>query len=174
MNGSKTGSGSTAASNKKILVSYFSWSGNTRQLARQIHSLVGGDIFEIVSVDKYPSDYDQCVEQAKRELDASYRPRLKPEVQNIESYDVVLVGYPNWWGTIPMPVASFLLKCDSPGKAIVPFCTHGGDRLGRSLTDITKLCPKSRILEALEVRGGNVSRAEGQIRDWLRRLEIMR
>ena len=154
----------------KTLVAYFSWSGNTREIANQIHKVVGGDLFEIVSVDKYPSDYDETVEQARKELDAGYRPELVSELKNIGSYALVFVGYPNWWGTVPRPVVSFLSKCDTPGRTIAPFCTHEGSRLGRSVEDIAKLCPQSAVLEGLAVRGGDVGNAQNRVSEWLRRI----
>jgi flavodoxin len=157
---------------RKILVAYFSWSGNTRDVANQIRKIVGGDIFEIVSVDRYPSNYDDTVKQAKRELDAGYRPELVSEVESIGSYDVIFIGYPNWWGTIPRPVASFLTKCNHSGKTIVPFCTHEGSRLGRSVEDIAKLCPQSTVLEGLAVRGGDMRNAKDRVSEWLRKVEI--
>ena len=88
---------------KKVsaLSAYFSHSGNTRVVAHQIHERVGGDIFEIVPVDPYPRDYDAVVDQARKELDQDYRPRLKKTIGNMGSYNVIFVGYPNWWGTIP-------------------------------------------------------------------------
>ena len=154
----------------RILVAYFSWSGNTREIANQIHKVVGGDLFEIVSVDKYPRDYDETVEQARKELDAGYRPELVSDVWDIGSHDLVFIGYPNWWGTVPRPVVSFLSKCDSPGKTIAPFCTHEGSRLGRSVEDITRLCPRSTVLEGLAVRGGDVRNAQNKVSEWLRRI----
>lgn len=147
------------------LVAYFSHSGNTRVIANQIHKSVCDDIFEIVTVDPYPSDYDDVVEQARKELREEYRPKLKTKVENMESYNVVFVGYPNWWGTIPMPVATFLSEYDFSGKTIVPFCTHEGSRLGRTVTEIKKLCPRSTILDGLAVRGRDVKKcAEKSIR----------
>lgn len=154
-------------------MAYFSWSGNTRKIAAQIHEIVGGDLFEITSVDKYPHDYDETVKQARKELDSEYLPQLTSYVENIGSYDVVIIGYPNWWGTIPRPVASFLSKCDSPGKTIAPFCTHEGSRLGRSVEDIVKLCTRSTVLEGLEVRGGDVRSAQNRVSDWLRKVGVM-
>ena len=154
----------------RILVAYFSWSGNTRKIANQIHELVGGDIFEIVSVDKYPSDYDETVKQARKELDSGHMPKLLSEIKDLGSYDVVFIGYPNWWGTVPRPVVSLLSKCDSPGKTIAPFCTHEGSRLGRSYEDIARLCPRSTLLEGLAVRGGDVGNAQNKVSEWLRRI----
>ncbi len=158
---------------RRVLVAYFSWSGNTREVASQIHKIVGGDLFEIVSVDRYPTDYDETVKQARQELDADYLPELKSDVENIGSYDVVFIGYPNWWGTVPRPVASFLSKCDSPGKIIAPFCTHEGSRLGRSVQDIARLCPRSTVLDGLAVRGGDIGKAQNIVSEWLRRIRMM-
>jgi flavodoxin len=158
------------AATRRILVAYFSWSGNTREIANQIHESVGGDLHEIVCMEPYPSDYDECVKKAGQELEQGYMPVLKSEIENIGSYGVVFIGYPNWWGTIPRPVASFLSQCDSSGRTVIPFCTHGGGRLGRSVTDIAKLCPKSTILDALAVREGEVRRAQSRVSDWLRRI----
>ncbi len=156
-----------------ILIAYFSRSGNTRVIATQIHESVGGNIFEIMPVDPYPSGYDEVVKQAKQELEEGYRPEQKTKVENMESYNVVFVGYPNWWGTIPMPVATFLSQYDFSGKNIVPFCTHEGSRLGRSVTDISKLCPQSTILDGLAVRGREVKKAQNDVSEWLRELEMI-
>jgi flavodoxin len=158
---------------KRILVTYFSHSGNTCVVANQIHESVGGVIFEIVAVDPYPSDYDEVVERAGKELGKQYRPRLKTKVENMGSYDVVFVGYPNWWGTIPMPVATFLSEYDFSGKTIVPFCTNEGSGLGRSVTDIKELCPQSTIVDALAVRGRDVKKAQNKVSEWLRQLGMI-
>lgn len=163
----------TTSEARRVLVAYFSWSSNTREVASQIHRTVGGSLFEIASVDKYPSGYNETVAQAKKELDAGYLPPLVSDVGDIESYGVVFVGYPNWWGTIPRPVASFLSKCDSPRKTIVPFCTHGGDRLGQSVEDIVKLCPHSTVLEAFVVRGTEARSAQNRVAEWLRRIGVV-
>ena len=159
---------------KKTLIAYFSRTGNTREIANQIHGRVGGDIFEIQPVKPYPDDYDACVKQARQELDSGYRPELKTRVQNIDSYDLVFIGYPNWWGTFPAPVRAFLTEYDFSGKKIVPFCTHEGSGLGRSAADIAKLCPKSDLLDGLAVRGGGVKTAQGKVSDWLRSINVLK
>ncbi|HME53323.1 MAG TPA: flavodoxin [Candidatus Lokiarchaeia archaeon] len=156
-----------------ILVAYFSHSGNTRVIANKIHESVGGDSFEIVAVDPYPTSYDDVVRQAKRELAEGYRPELETKVENMESYNVVFIGSPNWWGTIPMPVATFLSEHDFSGKTLIPFCTHEGSRLGRIVSDITKLCPQSTIRDGLAVRGENVKKAQDDVSAWLRELGMM-
>ncbi|MBN2266873.1 MAG: hypothetical protein JW725_00835 [Candidatus Babeliaceae bacterium] len=158
---------------KEILIAYFSHSGNTREIANQIHKNVGGDIFEIVTVKPYPSDYNKVVNQARQELKDDYKPELKTKVENMQSYNVVLIGYPNWCSTIPMPVAKFLSEYDFSGKTIVPFCTHEGSRLGRSVIDIAKICPMSNISDGLEIRGSEVRNAQRKVSEWLRKIRMI-
>ncbi len=156
-----------------ILVAYFSHYGNTRVIATQIHESVGGNICEIISVNQYPGEYDEVVEQARKELKEEYKPKLKTKAENMESYNVVFVGSPNWWGTIPRPVATFLSAYNFSGKTIAPFCTHEGSRLGRIVTDITKLCPQSTILDGLAVRGSVVKKAQNAVSEWLRKIGMI-
>jgi flavodoxin len=160
------------AMSKKILVVYFSHTGNTREIADQIHKIVGGDIFEIQGVKPYPADYDACVKQAKQELESGYKPALKTKIENIEAYDLVFIGYPIWFGTFPAPVKTFLSGCDFSGKTVVPFCTHGGGGQGRSVTDIKILCPKSTVLDGVAVRGADVKTAQNTVSEWLRKIKI--
>jgi|AGTN01.2.fsa_nt_gi hypothetical protein len=166
------GGSSSGVNSNQVLVAYFSHSGNTRVIANQIHESIGGGIFEIMAVDPYPGDYGDVVEQARKELQAGYKPELKAKVENMGSYDVVFVGYPNWWGTIPRPVASFLSSYDLTGKTVVPFCTHEGSGLGRSVTDIKGLCPQSVIPEGIAVRGRNVKTAKNEVSAWLRKIGL--
>lgn len=152
---------------EKILVAYFSHSGNTRVIANQIHDRVGGDIFEIKTVDSYPQDYEAVKAVAMKELNEGFRPALATHVDNIDSYDVVFVGYPIWWGTMPMPVESFLTGYNFSGKTIVPFSTHEGSGLGSSVRDIKALCPQSTVREGLAIQGGSVNTAQDQVSSWL-------
>jgi len=158
---------------RKVLVAYFSHTGNTREIANQIHEKVGGDTVEIVTVKPYPTDYDTVVDQAKREQEADFRPELATKVKNMDSYDVIFVGYPIWWGTMPMAVFSFLEGYDFSGKTIVPFCTHEGSNLGQSISDIKKLCPQSNILDGHAFRGSNVKNAQNDLSEWLRKLGMI-
>jgi len=158
--------------NKKILIAYFSHSGNTREIADQIHKIVGGDIFEIKAVKQYPNDYDAVVEQARQELDSGYKPALKTKIKDIKSYDLVFIGYPTWWSTISAPVRVFLSEYDLSGKTIVPFCTHEGSGLGRSVTDISKLCPKSTLLDGVAIWGKDLKTAQIKVSEWLRKIKI--
>jgi flavodoxin len=157
---------------KKILVAYFSHSGNTREIANQIHKSVGGDIFEIQAVKPYPDDYEAVKKQARQEQDSGYKPALKTKIENIKSYDLVFIGYPIWWGTIPAPVRTLLSEYDFSGKAIAPFCTHGGSGLGRSVTDISTLCPKSTLLDGVAIWGRDVKTAQNKVSEWLRKIKI--
>ena len=158
----------------KILTAYFSHSGNTRQIANQIHKSAGGDIFEIQSVKQYPYDYDAVVQEAKQELNSGNKPALKTKIENIGKYDLVIIGYPIWWSTFPAPVKTFLSNYDFSKKTIVPFCTHEGSGLGRSVTDIANLCPKSILLEGVAIWGRDVKAAQNKLSEWLRKNKIIK
>lgn len=160
--------------NKHILVAYFSYSGNTKVIANKIHEDVGGDIFEIETVDPYPTDYNAVVDQAKKERDENYRPKLATKVDNIDSYDVIFVGYPDWWVTMPIPVFSFLEQYNLSGKTIVPFCTHEGSGLGKSVDDIKKTCPQSTILDGLAIRDNDINNSNKDVLDWLNKIGIIK
>lgn len=157
---------------KKVLVAYFSHSGNTRELARQIGEAAGGELFEIVPVKPYPSDYQAVVDQGKREIEAGARPDLKTRVGDMSQYDVIFVGSPCWWATVAPPVATFLASYDFAGKTIVPFMTHEGSRIGRSEADIRKLCPQSAVADGLPVRGGAVRNSKDAVDKWVRGLGL--
>lgn len=161
-------------SSKKILVVYFSHTGNTRIMAEQIKNATDADIFEIQPVKNYPEDYKTVEAQAKKEIDASYKPELKTKISNIESYDVIFVGSPNWWTTIAPPVATFLSSYNFSGKTIIPFITHDGSRMGRSVSDIKVLCPRSTVLEGLPIKGINVKDANAEIIQWLIDIKIIK
>lgn len=134
---------------KKILIAYFSWSGNTRKVANQIHEKVGGDIFEIKTVEQYPTDHQSASEVAKKELDEHARPRLVSEVHNMADYDVVMIGYPIWWYTAPMAIDTFLESYDLSGKTIIPFCTSGGSEIEGSMPTIRELAGKAKVRDGL-------------------------
>ncbi|WP_292391205.1 flavodoxin [Methanosarcina sp. UBA5] len=171
---------------KKYLIAYFSREGNnyvsgkivnlpignTEVVAKMIQEMTGGDLFRINTVKSYPEDYTETTNVAKKELHNNARPELSRHVENMDSYNVVLLGYPNWWGTIPMPVFTFLEKYDFSGKTIVPFCTHEGSGLGRSEKDIEKLCPKATLLKGLAVHGSRVSAAKKDVADWLNKISM--
>ena len=142
--------------------------GNTEVAARMIQKLTGADIFRIATVKEYPTDYNTTTEVARQELRQNARPELSSDPGNLNGYGVILLGYPNWWGTMPMAVWTFLEKYDFSGKTILPFCTHEGSGMGHSESDIRKLSPRARVLNGLSIRGGNVWSAEKAISAWLR------
>jgi len=168
---------------KKILIAYYSRAGNnyfgsgivdlpvgnTEVAMREIARLTGGDLFKIEPVKKYSSDYTVCTEEAKRDLRANLRPELVNNLPAIDAYEVILLGYPNYWGTMPMPVWTFLESHDFSGKTILPLCTHEGSGLGCSENDIQKLCPTAKLLPGLAVRGSTVKNSVGEIEAWLKR-----
>jgi flavodoxin len=144
--------------------------GNMEVIAMMIQEMTAGDLFRIEAVHPYPEDYTETTEIAKEEMRTNARPKLTSHLESIASYDVMFLGYPIWWGTMPMPVFTFLDDYDLSGKTIVPFCTHEGSGLGRSVSDIKKICPQSTVLEALAVRGGEVRNAQDEVSGWLRAL----
>lgn len=164
-----------------ILIAYFSRNGNnyvggeivdlkignTEMVANLIKKLVGGHLYKIETESKYPKDYTETTEVAKKELRQNARPALSNKPETIDDFDVVLLGYPNWWGTMPMAVYTFLESYDFTGKTILPFCTHEGSGLGRSETDIARLCSGAKILSGLSIVGGSVGQAENDIERWL-------
>jgi flavodoxin len=166
----------------KILIAYFSWSGNARTLAGQIAEVSGGDLFEIKTVNAYPDTYNECIAVAREEQNNNARPALSGSVTNIAQYGTVFLCYPNWWGTLPMGVFTFLEAYDFSGKTIYPLVTHGGSRFGRSLEDIKKLCPRAVIGEGLSVSAfdsnpKDATRVTAPNRDvtaWLRRLGMVK
>ena len=148
---------------KKILVVYFSRpgnnyavgnvaTGNTQIVAEIIAGETGGDLFHIEPAVAYPDKYDDCVNLAKQELNSKARPAVKGNVQT-EDYDVIFIGYPNWWGDMPMPVYTFLEKHDWNGKTIVPFCTHEGSGLGSTTTKLQSACKGAKVLKGLAIYG---------------------
>ena len=171
----------------KILVAYFSRAGNnyvngritnlkegnTEIAANLIKELTGSNMFRIETVNSYPGDYAKATEVAQQELRTNARPQLTGNVEDMDSYKMIFLGYPNWWGTMPMPVFTFLEEYNFSGKTIAPFCTHEGSGLGRSEKDLAKLCPKATVEKGLAIRGGNVKNAQNEISKWLREIKII-
>ena len=157
----------------KILIAYFSHSGNTEIIARKIQRLTDGILFEIKTAKSYPENYYRTVEIAKEEKRQNARPELISNLDDINPYEAIFLGYPNWWGTMPMAVFTFLESYDFSGKTIIPFCTHEGSGMGSSERDIKKLCPNAKVLPGLPIRGSSVTRADSDIANWLKRLNFI-
>ncbi len=150
-----------------VLIAYFSWGGNTAGIAEEIQRQTDADLFEITLVKPYSSDYNTVLDEAQRDQNEQARPELATHVENMEDYDVIILGYPNWWASIPMPIASFLEEYDFDGKTIIPFCSHGGGRFGQSLTAIAKLAPDAGMGEALSVHYSGGSSLSDDVSAWL-------
>lgn len=147
--------------------------GNTEVIAGKIHALTGGDLFQIQTVKPYPDDYTKTTRVAQDELSQNARPELTETVSDMGDFDVIYLGYPNWWGTMPMALFTFLESHDFAGKTIVPFCTHEGSGIGSSERDIKKLCPDAKLLSGLAIRGGSVSKADKDLVNWLTKLGLV-
>ena len=168
---------------KKILIAYYSRKGqnylggrivnlpvgNTEVVANKIKGFVGGDLFEIKTVKSYPVDYTETTEVAMAEKKAGARPELSNHVGKMDEYDTIYLGYPNWWGTFPMAVFTFLEEYNFSGKTIIPFCTHEGSGIGRSESDIKKLCPEAKVLPGIAIRGGSVAGADSLVENWIKK-----
>lgn len=141
--------------------------GNTAVVAAMIQAATGGDLFEIDTVTPYPAGYHETTDVAQTELRERVRPALRDLPESIDGYDVIYLGFPNWWGTAPMAVFTFLEAFDFSGKTILPFCTHEGSGMSRSERDIAAACPGATVASGLAVRGSRVHGAEGEVRRWL-------
>lgn len=148
----------------KVLVAYFSRAGenygvgvveegNTEIVAEMIADEVGADTFRIQTVNAYPESYDECTEAARQERDQGARPELTSIVASMDDYDVVYLGYPIWYGDMPMAVYTFLESCDFTGKTIVPFCTHAGSGLADTVSSIQTTCSGAEVLDGLAIAG---------------------
>lgn len=170
--GGKTEPAATAANGGKALVVYFSRSGNTEALAKMIAAETGADMFRVTTVKPYPEGYQETVDLAKAEQQAKARPAINGKVENMAAYDVIYVGMPNWWSSMPMPMFTFLEQYDFAGKTIVPFVTHGGGGVANCVSDLKKTVPNAKVLEPLVISGGSASGAQGEVSGWLNRLGL--
>ena len=155
----------------KILIAYYSRSGNTAEIAKHIQAATGGDIFEITPLQDYPQDYRQTTEQAKEEISRGYKPELKNKIENFAQYNIVFLGSPCWWGTIASPVSSFLSSYDFSGKTVIPFMTHGGSGLGHSVEDIKAQIPTATVMGAKAFWGTSAAMASTDVNKWIKELE---
>ena len=136
--------------------------GNTQVVAEQIQKLTKADIFRLETVKEYAVDYYECTQEAKEELNAKARPALKADI-DISKYDTIYLGWPCWWSTYPMCVATFLEAHDWSGKTVIPFTTHEGSGFGQSLRDLKAAIPAAAIGKGLSIQGSKVKTASTQI-----------
>ena len=145
--------------------------GNTEVAAGMIHELTGADLFKIEPIHAYARDYNTCIAEAQADQRRNARPELKRYPDSLDGYDTIYLGYPNYWGTMPMAVFTFLERFDFSGKTIFPFCTHEGSGMGGSERDIKRLCPGAKVEKGLAIHGGNVKNARPAIQKWLKEKE---
>lgn len=152
----------------KVLVAYFSHSGNTKGIAEDIQKKTGADIFEITTVNKYSSDYNTVLDEAKAEQNDNARPELSSKVENMEQYQTVITGFPIWWGDMPMALYSFLDEYDLSGKTVLPFCTHGGSGLCATDKNIQQEEKDAKVADGLAISDSSLNDAEDDIDKWLK------
>lgn len=171
--------------NQKILVAYFSRTGeqyavgnisigNTKIIADMIKDKLKADIFEIkVKVDNYPSGYEDLTKYAKDEKNKNFRPEIVGKIENFSDYDTIFIGYPNWWGDMPMPVYTFVESYDFTGKKVIPFCTHEGSGIGTTANKLQKVI-KGKVVNGLGIYGhiaqNDKEEAESRVNSWLKSL----
>ena len=164
-----SGSGESGASADAggMLIAYFSWSGNTEQMAQTIQAETGGDLFRIEPAMPYTDDYDTLLDIAQQEQADNARPELAAQVENWDSYDVIFVGYPNWWSDAPMAVYTFLESYDFTDKTLIPFNTSASGGFGRSLSGIEESAAGAVILEGLALTEGELGGVQSEVSSWL-------
>ena len=141
--------------------------GNTEVIAEYIEELDDADLFKVEPAVEYPADYMKCIDVAKKEQQNDATPEIKQTLDNIDDYDTIYIGYPNWWGTLPMPMFTQLEQLDFTGKAVKPFVTHEGSGFGSSLRDIDKLCEGAEVKNGLSIPGANVGNAKSTVEAWI-------
>ena len=140
--------------------------GNTEVVVGKIKALLpDADVFQIDTTYEYSKDYMTCIEEAKQELHDQVRPEVKNPLESIDEYDTIILGYPNWWGTMPMVVYTFLESYDFTGKTIIPFCTNEGSGMGSSVRFIKKLCPGASVHDGTPIHGAEAQNADRQAQE---------
>ncbi len=141
--------------------------GNTEVIAEYIQELTGADLFKVETVIDYPQDYMECIDVAKKEQQVAARPKIKETLESIDAYETIYIGFPNWWGTLPMAMFTQLEQLDFTGKAVKPFVTHEGSGFGSAIKDLKKYCKGGEIKQGLSIPGANVYDAKDTVRAWV-------
>ena len=141
--------------------------GNTQFIATEIQKNLGGELFAIETEQEYPGTHDKLLDFAYNEKSDNARPKLATHIDNLDDYDYIFVGYPNWNADLPMPLYSFFEEYDFSGKTIIPFVTHGGSGFSGTINTIKKLEPDATVIESgLSISRNNVSKAQSDIKQW--------
>ena len=141
--------------------------GNTEVIAEYIQNFCDAELFKVEALNDYPYDYMECIDIAKKEMENDERPQIKESLSDISAYDTIFIGFPNWWGTLPMPMFTQLEQLDFTGKVVKPFVTHEGSGFGSSLKDLDKLCKGAEIKKGLSIPGANVYDSENIVKSWI-------
>lgn len=142
--------------------------GNTEKVARMIAQTVGADLFKIEQATPYAADYNTCIDQAKKDQQKKARPELVKLPESIDQYDEIYLGYPNYWGDMPMAVYTFLEQFNWSGKIIHPFCTHEGSGLSGTERKIQQTCKGTSVGKGLAIQGSHVDGAESAVAKWIK------
>ena len=145
--------------------------GNTEVAAGMLQQLTGADLFQLEPVHEYPKSYNACIDEAQADQLRDARPELKRYPESLDGYDTIYLGYPNYWGTMPMPVFTFLEHFDFSGKTILPFCTHEGSGLSQTERDIRKAAPGATVTRGLAIRGSHVDEAAPALTRWVKEMQ---
>lgn len=178
----------TVQAGGKVLVTYFTWPepdgtdantgasrvisngklyGNTEYIAHIISEATGGDLFAIKTERTYPASHKALIDAAKKEAEAKQHPKLTTHINNLKDYDIIFVGYPNWWYDMPMAIYSFFDEYDFSGKTVIPFVTHGGSRFSQSVETITEMEKNAKVIKGLSVFARSVPEAKKEVMKWL-------
>ncbi len=165
--------GVDAVAGASIVVDNGQVMGNVEYMAGVIQQTVGGDLFQIETVQQYPLDHDPLVDQAAQEQDQNARPELATHIENLDQYDTILLGYPNWWGDMPQALYTFLEEYDFSGKTIIPFCPHGGSGFSQTESTIAQLQPGATVREnGLAISRNSVAGSRDQVAAWAESLGL--
>lgn len=161
----------TEAANSQLIV-YFSWSGNTESVANEIRAQSGADIFRITPIEAYTDDYNTLLDIAQNEQRDNARPEISGSIENFSDYDVIYLGFPNWWSDMPMIVYTFFDEYDLSGKTLAPFCTSGGSGFSDTLNTMASLEPNASMTEGLHIRDSGASDPCEEVSEWLEKIGL--
>lgn len=162
--------GVDASSGASRLVTGGKLQGNTEYVATVISEATGGDLFEIKTLHTYPGSHKELIDAAKKESDDNARPQLATHIKNLKEYDVIFVGFPNWWYDMPKPLYTFFDEYDFSGKTVVPFCTHGGSRFSSAIKTIREMEKNATVLNGYTIARDRVAESKEGILKWLEKI----
>lgn len=145
--------------------------GNTEKAAEMLADLTGGELYKIEQAQPYSDDYQTCIAQAKSDLQKKARPEVLDLPDDLDAYNEIYLGYPNYWGTMPMAVYTFLENYDFTGKTIHPFCTHEGSGLSHTVQDIQMVAPSAVVAKGLAIHGSSVDSAKAALEKWVQEVK---